>query len=661
MSDQILSLRLEAAAAHQNGDTDTAARLYQEILVSNPNLDDVWVNYCEILIKNNDIPLAIDGLERALAINPKNTLAWYNLGHGYFRQNEWQAAQHAIEKALELGADLPYVHFLWGNIMLYTGRLPEAVDAYKESLRISPDNAECWCNLGLALYDLYDYDSAAGAYLEALKHDINLVAAHTNLGILLLQVGKLGGAARSFERALKLDPQNMNAINGMGCLESQRGQHDMAIHYFQRAINSATNFWESHSNLLFCLLHRDGTKLDEVMKEHSVWYQKLGSTLARKSVHFINTPDPNRRLRIGFVSGDFRSHPVGYFIFNTFSRLIVEKPFDIYVYANQYEQDDEFALRFRNLTAANWRQIWEVKSEHVLKMIAEDKIDILFDLTGHNARHRLDIFCARAAPVQVTWAGYMATTGVPQMDWLLGDHIQTPATDQPHYTERLYQLPQSFIGYTPPPDAPPLRGTPPCLQNGYITFASFNKPAKITPRAVKLWSEVLNKISDSKLLLKFSGLGDPETTVFLSNQFATHGITPDRLMFEGTSPHAELLDKYNQVDMALDPLPYTGSTTTLEALWMSTPLVTLPGEIFPARHAASYLNAIGATELIAANETDYVEKIVALASDIPRLHHYKQNLREQMRISPLCDQDQFVPAFVTAVQHFWQDYCSRQT
>lgn len=659
-SPQTLALRLEAETAHRGGNFPEALRLYQKILTLDPGADDIWVHSAEIMRLTNQKPLAVQFLQKAVHINPDNEIAWHNLGFLHQLNEEWQAAAGAMEQAVRANPIQHKSLFILGNSYRALGRHQEAIAAYQAGLRHDPDDAEIWNNLGLAYFETLNYDAAAQAYLTALQHNINSISAHANLCILLLKVGQLEGARRSAERALTLDPNNHQVLNTLGSLEALLGQHELAIEYFRRAMAAEPGFWKAHSNLLFCALHKDGATLAEILALHQEWYQEQGTGFARKNIAFKNTSDPNRRLRVGFVSGDFRRHPVGYFVLNTMKRLAADNPFDLYFYANQYETDDLFAQAFHQIAGSRWRNIWEMKTEKLLQLIAEDEIDVLFDLTGQNDRHRLDIFCARAAPVQVTWAGYMATTGVPQMDWLLGDPIQTPPEDQPYYTERLYQMPNSFICYAPPPDAPPLAGAPPCIQNGYVTFASFNKPSKITARAIRVWSEAMQQLPDSRLLLKFSGFNDAETIRFFTGRFAAHGIAADRLMFEGVSPHRELLEKYNQVDMALDPMPYTGSTTTLEALWMGTPLVTLPGQIFPARHAASYLTSIGAVELIAADENDYVNKITALGRDHVRLRHYKQYLREQMRVSPLCDQDRFVPAFVQAVRHFWQDYCSRQ-
>lgn len=655
-----LALRLEAEAAHRARDYPLALELYQKILNIDPLADDIWVHSAEILAMTGHDQTNMMALQKAVEINPENHLAWHNLAHAYAIREEWGKASDAIERAVAIEPDNSKSLFVLGNIRRAQGRHQDAIEAYKASLRIHEADADTWNNLGLSFYEISEFDAAAGAYLNALKHDINQAGAHTNLSILLLKVGKLEGARRSAERALAIEPNNHQALNTIGCLESLRGQHEIAIDYFNRALKAEPDFWKAHSNLLFCVLHKDGTTLEEVLRLHKEWYEQQGKRHARRAEKMIykGTIDPDRRLRVGFVSGDFRRHPVGYFILNTFKRLAAEQPFDIYIYANQYETD-EFTQQFRELAGANWRDVWEMKKENLVAQIVEDEIDVLFDLTGQNDRHRLDIFCARVAPVQVTWAGYMATTGVAQMDWLLGDHIQTPAADQAFYTERLYQMPHSFICYAPPPDAPPLRGVPPSIENGYITFASFNKPAKVTPRAVRLWSDIMRRVPGSKLLMKFSGLDDAQTAGFFIDAFARHGIGAERLVFEKASPHRELLARYNDADIALDPLPYTGSTTTLEALWMATPLVTLPGWIFPARHAATYLNSIGAHELIATDEADYVNKVVALANDTDRLRHYKTELRGQMLHSPLCNQDLFVPEFTKAVRFFWQDYCSR--
>jgi len=655
------ALRRAATEAYLDQNYEVAFGLYQQILALDPKAHDIYAAAGEILLSAGRFGEASPFLEKAVIINPRNTIAWYNMALTLQHLNEWDSAQKAIEAAISLAPDMPKFYFTAGTIYRAQGRHMDAIETYKVGLRMDEKDAEAWSNLGLALYEINLFDDAITAYMNALKHNIRLISAHNNLSIVLLKIGKLEGARRAAERVLAIEPENHYALNVLGCIESQCGRHELGISFLRRAIAADDDFWKAHSNLLFCLLHKDNTTLAEIRAEHEEWYRRYGARHARPNIVFKNTTDPNRRLRIGFVSGDFRRHPVGYFTISTLEKLCAENSFDIYFYANQFEEDeDPFVARFKAMAGDHWRHIWEIKPQTVCEMIKKDEIDILFDLTGHNDRHRLDVFCARAAPVQVTWAGYMATTGVPQMDWLLGDSIQTPEKDQPYYTERLYQMPHSFIAYTPPSGGPAPARIPPSIKNGFITFASFNKPTKITARTIRIWSEIMQQLPDSRLLLKFLGFGDPEAIHFFCEQFTAHGIRPEQLTFEPNAPHHELLARYNDVDMALDPMPYTGSTTTLEALWMGTPLVTLPGDIFPARHAATYLTAIGATELIAADEKDYIDKIVALARDPKRLVHYKENLRQQMQQSPLCNQDLFVPSFKDAIHHFWRDYCSNR-
>lgn len=658
-SPDILKLRLAAAEAHQAGHYQQALEIYNQILKIVPNADDVLTNVAEILLRSEQYNDAIALLDRAIGLNPTNAVAWHNLGYVYFVRNDLEMSEKCSLRAIALSPTFARAYFVLGNVYSKTGRYQESIENYKSSLRLNEADAEVWCNLGLAYSELEQHNNASVAYLESLKHDFNLAATHANLALLFLKIGQSRAAQESAERALSIDPNNAYSFNLLGSAFSRWGMHDEALAYFRRGIESDPNAWKIHSNLMFCALHQDGTTLSKVRAMHEEWYTRHGAKMARTNIQFNNTPDPHRRLRVGFVSGDFRSHPVGYFILGTLKRLIAENPFDIFFYANQFEEGDPLTTQFQAMAGSNWRPIWGVPHDKVLSMMSADGIDVLFDLTGHNNRHRMDVFCARAAPVQVTWAGYMATTGVPEMDWLLGDGVQTPLTDQPYYTEKLYNMPHSFIAYTPPIEAPP----PSCLPydtKGYLTFACFNKTDKITPRAIRLWAAALRQMPNSRLLLKFHGLDDTYLVQLLTEQFVKNGVDANRLTFETGSQRRELLERYNAVDMVLDPVPYTGSTSTLEAAWMSTPLITLTGDIFPARHASSYLQTIGVSELIAKTESEYVEKIVALAKDLPRLRHYKQTLRQQMQQSPMCDQNLFVPEFIKAICHFWREWCLRE-
>jgi predicted O-linked N-acetylglucosamine transferase (SPINDLY family) len=290
--------------------------------------------------------------------------------------------------------------------------------------------------------------------------------------------------------------------------------------------------------------------------------------------------------------------------------------------------------------ATEWRDVIGISDERLAKQIRADGIDILFDLAGHTAHNRLLVFARKPAPIQITWIGYEGTTGLAAMDYLLADRHVVPEGTEHYYRERVLRMPDGYLCYDPPEAAPPV-GPPPSSTKGYATFGSFNNPAKITAEVVAVWAEILRRAPNSRLTLKFRGLGDPTVKRRYLDLFASHGVAPQRLELLPWSPHAEHLAAYQQVDVALDPFPFSGSATTCQALWMGVPVITCPRETFASRHSLSHLSNVGLTETIARDFDEYVELAVSLTGDRPRLAALRAGLRQRMAASPLCDGKRF--------------------
>ena len=600
---------------------------------------------------------AIESLRAALDSGYRTAETYFLLALAYGQKASWHDAAVAARSAVAKQKDLWAAWRILGSAQQELANFEEAYSIFAQLVEVVPDNPQHHMGLGRAAMAMGQWDRAMAAFQTAQDR-------WPELSDPALAIADLALAQRNYDLALEqasgahvAAPLDDRPLNTLALASMHLGRMRDAMEYFEKASALPQASWQLYSNMLFVAMHQPDMTLAKLRQMHDEWYQRFGNVYATNR-KFLNIPDPNRRLRVGFVSGDFRDHPVAYFIYATLKHLQHAPDLEFYFYANQYETHYEFTQRFQALVGQRWRHVWAQTTEQLHQTILADEIDVLIDLTGHNDRHRLDVFCARSAPVQVTWGGYMGTTGLPQMDWLLGDHVQTPAIDQPHYTERLYQLPHSFIGYMPPPGAPPVDYQP---DPNHIRFISFNKPIKISDRAIALWSRVLQAVPHSHVHLRFAGFDAPRVQTEFLARFAAHDIDATRITFGGKVAHKKLLAMYNQADIALDPMPYTGSTTTLEALWMGVPLVTLPGEIFPARHSASYLSAIGLGELIARNEEDYVNKIIALAKDRARIAQYHHTLRTRMEQSPLCDQLQFAPVWHSAIRHMWQDWCTKQT
>jgi predicted O-linked N-acetylglucosamine transferase (SPINDLY family) len=340
---------------------------------------------------------------------------------------------------------------------------------------------------------------------------------------------------------------------------------------------------------------------------------------------------------VGFVSPDLGRHPVGYFLVRVLENLGQEQLQTI-CYSDRTVKDD---LTDRLQAAATqWRDVIGMGDPQLAEQIRADRIDILFDLAGHTARNRLLVFARKPAPVQITWIGYEGTTGLAAMDYLLADRYVAPPESQAYFRERLLWMPDGYLCYEPPAAAPPARPLP-AFDRGHVTFGSFSNLAKITPEVVAVWADILRRTATSRLVLKHQALSDAAVKRRYLGLFAAQGVDPQRLDLVTASSYAEYLAAYCELDIVLDPFPFSGSTTTCEALWMGVPVVTCPGATFASRHSLSHLSVLGVTETIGVDLNQYVERAVALAGDLPRLAALRAGLRQQMAASPLCDGRRF--------------------
>jgi predicted O-linked N-acetylglucosamine transferase (SPINDLY family) len=369
-----------------------------------------------------------------------------------------------------------------------------------------------------------------------------------------------------------------------------------------------------------------------------------------------NDHDSQRRLKVGFVSGDLRAHPVGFFVESVLAHLD-PKALDIVLYPT-YSQVDALTKRLQDLGFA-WNSLVGLSDERAAQRVREDAIDILVDLSGHTAHNRLMLFARKPAPVQVTWLGYSATTALQAMDYIFCDGYLAPADESHHFVEKPWYLPNTRLCFTPPQDEIAV-GALPALTHGRVTFGCFNNLTKMNDAVVALWAQVLRAVPGSSLLLKAKQLNDPSLQQATLARFAVHGIGADRLALEGASSRAGYLAAYNRVDIALDPFPFTGVTTSVEGLWMGVPLITKRGDRFIAHQGESILHNVGLPEWIATDNDAYVAIAVARAADLSGLAALRATLRSRLLASPLCDAPLFARNLEAAFRGMWQAYCSQE-
>jgi protein O-GlcNAc transferase len=646
----------DVAAFHSNlgnalrasGKLDEAVKAYRRALALDPNFADAYNNLGATLRMLGNLDEAEALYRKALALNPNSADAHDNLGVVLRNQGRLADAEASYRMALGLNPNFARALYNLANVLKEQGRLEESVAAYRHALAFRPDFIEAHNNLGNALKDLGKLEEAVTCFRRVVALRADLAHAHNNLGVALEEQSELGQAAACYQRALALKPDFAAAYNNLGNVARARGQMDEAMAHYERALTLRPDFVEAHSNFLMSQHYVEGLSKHDLFAAAQRFGRSLQGLAAERV--FLNDGSEDRPLRIGYVSGDFRLHPVGYFLARVLEAHDRET-IETFCYANQGRSDD-MTRRLRG-AAKDWRTILGLPDKDAAQMILQDRIDILVDLSGHTAKNRLSLFALRPAPVQVSWLGYFGTTGLAAMDYLVMDAWAAPPGEEERYTEALVRLPYGRFCYAPPDDAPPI-ADPPALRRGYITYGSFNNIVKIGADVVALWASVLHATPQSRLVLKWKALDDADARDHLKRVFAAAGIEEGRLELRGFSPHAEMLAQYGDIDIALDPFPFGGGLTSCEALWMGVPVVTLPGDRPASRQTIGFLETLGLTECVATSREDYVRRAVALAGAPARLNALRREMRPRMAGSPLCDGPRFTRGLEAAFRQMWR-------
>jgi predicted O-linked N-acetylglucosamine transferase (SPINDLY family) len=576
---------------------------------------------------------------------------------GLRRSGHAAEAEAAYRQALALDPRDAESHYGLGLIAQAGRRHPEAIDAFLRAITVDGGVAAYHARLGEALLAEADTNAAIVAFQKALSLRPDDPALLLSLGGAYVKQGRLTEAVALFEQARNRDPTNGAASTALGNACMAQGAVEAAIPHFERALKLDGRNPAAESNLLFCLIYSERPPA-EIAERHRAWGAREAARVRPATAH-PNDRDPDRRLRIGYVSGDFKGHAVSYFL----APLLAAHDHDAVEVCcySEFDRRDAVTERFMAL-ADRWRDTPGQSDAAVAEMIAADQIDILVDLAGHTAGHRLGVFARKPAPVQVSWLGYPATTGLPTLDYRLVDAVtDPPGPADALATETLIRLEDGFLCYEPAPDAPD-PGPPPGLANGFVTFGSFNNQTKLSPTALKTWARLLKAVPTARLLFKGGFVIDPGARERVSAAFEAEGVAPDRLILHGfTGTPAEHLAVYNQIDMALDPFPYNGTTTTCETLWMGVPVVTLAGQAHAGRVGASLLSLVGLEDLIAEDLDGYIRIATALAADPDRLTDLRRTLRPRMAASPLCDAPAFARKMEAAYRALWQRWAGEQS
>jgi predicted O-linked N-acetylglucosamine transferase (SPINDLY family) len=639
------ALHLLGALAHQVGRNEVAEKLIRRAIARNPHVPGYYNNLglaLQALGKRRDAAAAY---MEAIRLQPDFSKARANLGHLLLADGRWEESVAEFKHALRIDPTDADAAFAMGNALNLLNRLDEAAAAYRHAIQHRPDFVIAYANLGMVLSAQQKNDLAVAAYREALRIDPSHSQLHFNLGFSLRSLGNISASMEAYREAIRLRPDFAEAWNNLASLLKSQGRMDEAIEHYRKTLQLMPTASVVHSNLLFsCNLHprSDAGLLDE----HREWASRHAAAFERQAAAPMSIDrESNRKLRVGFLSGDFRSHAV-----DSFFQSVLGAPrphWEAICYSNVL-RPDAMTERLKSM-ADGWREIAGTSDERATQMIRDDRIDILFDLSGHTAENRLLVFARRAAPIQVTYLGYPNTTGLSTMDFRLTDaDADPPGMTEAHHTEKLVRLAGGFLCYTSPTSSPAPRATP---SSGPITFGTFNDFAKVTPAMLSTFARILRAVPDSRLLMKSEALSDAQVQSTLHARFAADGISEDRVVLLGKEPSfLKHLEAYHRIDIALDTFPYNGTTTTCEALWMGVPVVSLAGRAHVSRVGVSLLKRVGLSELIATDEANYVAVATKLAMDRERLEQISgERLRQRMQQSPLMDCERFGEAFWIAL------------
>lgn len=640
---------LLARILSQTGDFEGAETHAQAALDHRPD-DAVTMAYLgSILMAKSRTDDAVAAFLRAVELRPSDAILLNEYGNALAAAGRAEDAVEALRKAVKLRADLPEIHNNLGNVLRACGRPDEAAGCYKQALKLRPLYPEALNNLGVVMQEQGNVDTAIDCFRQAIALDPGTALVHTHLGAAHAAKGALSDAVAAHREALRIDPDLAGGHNNLGIALKDQGLLGEARQAYARALELDPDDAEIHSNLVMCLSYDPAVDGDSLLKGHRDWaarHEKPSPAV------FDRELDPGRVVKVGYVSPDLWTHSVAYFAEPALEHYD-RRRFHVTCYAD-VDRPDATTERLRE-HADRWHETAGLSDGELYDLIRSDGIDILVDLAGHTGNNRLPVFGRRAAPLQISWIGYPATTGLSQMDYRVTDSWADPAgaTDSWH-SEKLLRLPEGFLCYAPPQDAPlPARDR----GDGPLTFASFNNLSKVTGGVIDMWSTLLQECPGARLLLKSRQLADESVRKRVVRAFQLNGIDEDRLDLRARLAAREHhLALYNEVDVALDTFPYNGTTTTCEALWMGVPVITLAGGLHAGRVGASLLHQLDLTDWIAHSPEEYVSMVLSVAAKPPE----RRILREWVAASSLTDGQGFAGRFDEALRGVWRDYCERE-
>ena len=567
------------------------------------------------------------------------------------KKNNFQFAENLYKKVLKINPNHFESVFLLGSLYAQSNNFDRAKQLLYKAIQINPNFADAHNNLANVLKELKEPKKAIACYEKAIKINPNFADAHYNLGNALKLLDEYKKAKSCYEKAIQINPNFADAYNNLGTVFRVLREFEKAITCYEKAIYLKPDHGYAHSNKLFSSLYSEKIDPKNYLSQAKKFRSSLKPINDNLLVKYQFKTKP-KKLRIGFVSGDFREHPVGFFLLDTLNHLKNEN-LELIAYSNSLKKDS-LTLKLKS-HFTNWREIESQSNMDVINVIRKDGIHILIDLSGHSRKNRLPIFINKPAQIQVSWASYAASTGIPEIDYMIGDRFVTPKNESGHFTEKIFRLPNMWVCFSVP-DFDVQISDPPVIKNGYVTFGSFNNQSKINDKVISLWSKILIAIPKSKIFLKTKELNNLYLKEKIISKFKENGINLNSIILEEDTSRSKLLNSYNKVDIALDPFPYSGGVTSLEAIWMGVPVLTKKGFRFISHTTESINHNLGMSDWIANDENEYVKKTIKFSTDLELLTEINKNLRRTALKSPLFNSTLFAKQLNNAFWDMWNNF-----
>jgi protein O-GlcNAc transferase len=629
-------------------EVETAARRMTELF---PQYGLGWKVLGAALKMLRKDPEALQAGLKAVLLLPNDAEAYNNLGNLFQEKGRFSEAEAYYHRALEIKPDYAQVYYNLGNALREQGRLKDAEISCRRAVTIRPDYAEAHYMLANTL-QLQDRSAEAETcYRRSIEIMPNCSEVHNNLGNTLRELGRIMEAEACYRRSLEIKPDFAEVLNNLGVTLKEQGRLEDAKSCYLRALEIKPDRADVYSNWLFALNYTDNHTPLSCLKQA----RHYGHMMAKKAVNVFSSWQCDakpKRLRVGFVSGDFWDHAVCYFLEDVlmqFRSTHIEP-----IAYPSYRKTDSMTARIRPCFS-KWNPVFGLTDEAAARLIHDDGVHILIDLSGHTANNRLPLFAYKPAPIQVTWLGYFATTGINEMDYILADEVGVPSKNRKYFVEKVRYLPDTRLCFSTPRHDIAVSPLPASVK-GCITFGCFQNTSKVTDALLETWKTILARLPTARLRFQSKQLRDERYAESYYARLASRGIDPHRVDLQGASLRKDYLSAYSQVDIVLDTFPYPGGTTTCEALWMGVPTLTLAGNTLLARQGASLLSAAGLWDWIADDLNCYIEKAVMFASDLTKLAELRTGLRKKVLASPLFDAQRFTRNFENALWKMWDDY-----